>query len=60
MLNILVPILINFLLDITQLDNKSKKKYLIQLHEQALQWLMKIGPKYPQVCKPFLKLKQNI
>lgn len=49
MLNILVPILISFLMDVNQLNNKSKNKYLIQLHDQALQWLMRIGPKYPQV-----------
>lgn len=35
--------------------NKTKQnKYLIQLHEQSLQWLMKIGPKYPQVKTSYL------
>lgn len=50
MLTLLVPILISFLMDTTQLHGKTKSKYLVQLHEQSLQWLMKIGPKYPEVC----------
>lgn len=47
MLTLLVPILISFLLEGNQL--RSATKFTIQLHEQSLQWLMKIGPKYPQV-----------
>lgn len=47
MLTLLVPILISFLLEGNQF--RSATKFTIQLHEQSLQWLMKIGPKYPQV-----------
>lgn len=47
MLTLLVPILISFLLEGNQL--RSATKFTVQLHEQSLQWLMKIGPKYPQV-----------
>ena len=47
MLTLLVPILISFLLEPPQLRVASK--FCVQLHEQSLQWLMKIGPKYPQV-----------
>lgn len=48
MLTLLVPVLINYLLEPTQIKVSSKQ--CVQLHEQSLQWLMKIGPKYPQVC----------
>lgn len=48
MLTLLVPILISFLLEGNQL--RTSPKFTVQLHEQSLQWLMKIGPKYPQVC----------
>lgn len=47
MLTLLVPILIKYLLEPTQMRNSSK--YCMQLHDHALQWLMKIGPKYPLV-----------
>lgn len=47
MLTLLVPILIRFLLEGSQ--QRTSTKFCIQLHEQSLQWLMKIGPKYPQV-----------
>lgn len=47
MLTLLVPILISFLLEPNQLRTSSK--FCIQLHEQSLSWLMKVGPKYPQV-----------
>lgn len=49
MLSLLVPILISFLIESSQLNTKTKSKYQFQLHEQSLQWLMKIGPKYPEV-----------
>jgi HEAT repeat-containing protein 5 len=48
MLTLLVPILISFLLETNQ--QKTSTKFCMQLHEQSLQWLMKVGPKYPQVC----------
>ncbi|XP_062554350.1 HEAT repeat-containing protein 5B isoform X3 [Armigeres subalbatus] len=52
MLTLLVPILINYLLEPDQLRARSKQ--CLQLHEQSLQWLMKIGPKYPQEFKAFM------
>uniref|UniRef100_W4VS74 HEAT repeat-containing protein 5A n=1 Tax=Corethrella appendiculata TaxID=1370023 RepID=W4VS74_9DIPT len=52
MLTLLVPILINFLIDPEQF--KTKSKYTQQLHEQSLQWLMRIGPKYPQEFKTLM------
>ena len=45
MLGLLVPILVALLLDSTSLPKGSK--IAKNLHEQALQKLMKIGPKYP-------------
>lgn len=47
MLTLLVPVLINYLLDGEQLQNGTK--YQISLHQHSFQWLNKIGPKYPQV-----------
>lgn len=47
MLTLLVPILINYLLEGDQLQHASK--YQLSLHQQSFQWLNKIGPKYPQV-----------
>lgn len=47
MLTLLVPILVNYLL--VEPTIRSANKYAQSLHEVSLQWLMKIGPKYPQV-----------
>lgn len=47
MLMLLVPILISYLLEGQAL--RSANKHSITLHDASLQWLMKIGPKYPQV-----------
>lgn len=47
MLGILVPILVEFLLEETSFQEANK--FCKSLHEQSLQWLMKIGPQYPQV-----------
>lgn len=47
MLSLLVPILITYLLEPTV--NKNASKQSLQLHERSLQWLKKIGPKYPEV-----------
>ncbi|XP_043664678.1 HEAT repeat-containing protein 5B isoform X1 [Vespula pensylvanica] len=52
MLTLLVPILINYLLEGDQLQNASK--YQITLHQQSFQWLNKIGPKYPQEFKTLM------
>ncbi|EDW83833.1 uncharacterized protein Dwil_GK13824, isoform A [Drosophila willistoni] len=61
MLTLLVPVLIGFLADPTKW--RTLPKYQRQLHEQSLQWLLKIGPKYPKEFKalmgqtPELRLK---
>lgn len=47
MLTLLVPILITYLLEPPSL--KTAKRPVLQLHEQALQWLKKVVPKYPEV-----------
>lgn len=52
MLTLLVPILINYLLEPHLL--KTSTTFRIQLHDQSLQWLMKIGPKYPQEFKSLM------
>nr|XP_036233304.1 HEAT repeat-containing protein 5B isoform X2 [Bactrocera oleae] len=62
MLTLLVPVLINYLAEPAKL--RTLPKYQRQLHEQALQWLMKIGPKYPQEFKTLmgqtLELRQKL
>lgn len=61
MLTLLVPVLIHFLLDTSKTNSSSK--WCIKLHDQSLQWLMSIGPKYPAQFKslmtqtPELKLR---
>lgn len=54
MLALLVPTLINFLIDIelTKCD-PSTSKCRFKLHEFSLQSLLKIGPVYPQVSLLF-------
>lgn len=47
MLTLLVPILINYLVEGEELQRATK--YQASLHQQSFQWLNKIGPKYPQV-----------
>lgn len=56
MLSLLVPALINILMDVELMKydtNISKFRY--KLHEFSLQCLLKIGPIYPRVsfCLPF-------
>lgn len=53
-----MPILIGFLLEANTL--KSSSKYACQLHEQALQWLMRIGPKYPQEFKALMSQSSEL
>lgn len=48
MLCLLVPIIIAYLRDVDEL--RSCNTYSKALHDFSLQWLMKIGPKYQQVC----------
>ncbi|XP_046742187.1 HEAT repeat-containing protein 5B isoform X2 [Diprion similis] len=52
MLTLLVPILINYLLEGDALHHGSK--FQITLHQQSFQWLNKIGPKYPQEFKTLM------
>ncbi|KAJ8955466.1 hypothetical protein NQ318_003566 [Aromia moschata] len=49
MLTLLVPVLVSYL--IVEPAVRSANKYSQSLHEISLQWLMKIGPKYPQEFK---------
>lgn len=51
-MTLLVPILISYLIESHAL--KSSSKYSRQLHDYALQWLMRIGPKYPQEFKALI------
>ncbi|KAE8751079.1 hypothetical protein FOCC_FOCC002164 [Frankliniella occidentalis] len=52
MLALLVPVLISFLLEGPALKDASKPCQT--LHERSLQWLMKIGPQYPQEFKSLM------
>ncbi|XP_035795825.1 HEAT repeat-containing protein 5B-like isoform X2 [Anopheles albimanus] len=60
MLTLLVPILINYLddsddkLSTMQGPPRSKSKFVSALNDHAIQWLMKIGPKYPQEFKTLM------
>ncbi|XP_052870184.1 HEAT repeat-containing protein 5B isoform X2 [Anopheles cruzii] len=60
MLTLLVPILINYLDDqdklqsVQQQQQRTKSKYVAALNDHAIQWLMKIGPKYPQEFKTLM------
>uniref|UniRef100_A0A182QPM0 HEAT repeat-containing protein 5B n=1 Tax=Anopheles farauti TaxID=69004 RepID=A0A182QPM0_9DIPT len=55
MLTLLVPILINYLEDPEQQQQqRTKSKYVVALNDHAIQWLMKIGLKYPQEFKMFM------
>lgn len=49
MLTLVVPILIGYLLEGHSLATANKLS--LALHDASLQWLRKIGPKYPQVKK---------
>ncbi|XP_037925116.1 HEAT repeat-containing protein 5B isoform X5 [Hermetia illucens] len=58
MLTLLIPVLINFLIDAAKLRQVSKQTR--QLHEQSLQWLMRIGPKYPQEFKTMMSQSPDL
>lgn len=58
LLTLLVPILIGYLLEPHVL--KMSSKYESQLHEQSLQWLMRIGPKYPQEFKSLMTQSNDL
>ncbi|KAG5899474.1 hypothetical protein JTB14_015325 [Gonioctena quinquepunctata] len=49
MLTLLVPVLVSYLS--TDPHARYTNKYTQSLHDVSLQWLMKIGPKYPQEFK---------
>jgi len=64
MLSLLVPALINFLMDVELIKyDTSTSKFQYKLHEFSLQYLLKIGPVYPQVCLmvniTFKNIKKN-
>lgn len=52
MLTLLVPILINYLIEGEAVATASK--LTLTLHDVSLQWLRKIGPKYPQEFKKLM------
>ncbi|KAH8419160.1 hypothetical protein KR222_006942, partial [Zaprionus bogoriensis] len=58
MLTLLVPVLIGYLADPSKV--RTLPKYQRQLHEQALQWLLKVGPKYPQEFKALMCQKPEL
>ncbi|XP_014481449.1 PREDICTED: HEAT repeat-containing protein 5B isoform X3 [Dinoponera quadriceps] len=58
MLTLLVPILINYLLEGDELQRATK--YQASLHQQSFQWLNKIGPKYPQEFKTLMSQSSEL
>ncbi|EDW59780.2 uncharacterized protein Dvir_GJ10094 [Drosophila virilis] len=58
MLTLLVPVLIGYLAEPSKL--RTLPKYQRQLHEQSLNWLLKIGPKYPQEFKALMCQKPEL
>ncbi|KAJ8926889.1 hypothetical protein NQ314_020740, partial [Rhamnusium bicolor] len=58
MLTLLVPILVSYLL--VEPTARSANKYSQSLHEISLQWLMKIGPKYPQEFKKLMTQTEGL
>ncbi|KAF7287767.1 hypothetical protein GWI33_003401 [Rhynchophorus ferrugineus] len=58
MLSLLVPILVNYLVQNPQ--DKNINKHSISLHEVSLQKLMKIGPTYPQEFKKLMNSSSEL
>lgn len=58
MLTLLVPVLINYLIDGESMG--SATKLTLTLHDASLQWLRKIGPKYPQEFKQLMSQTSNL
>ncbi|KAJ8688360.1 hypothetical protein QAD02_024155 [Eretmocerus hayati] len=58
MLTLLVPVLINYLLEGEQLSQSTK--YQVYLHQHSFQWLNKIGPKYPQEFKILMSQSREL
>lgn len=52
MLTLLVPILISYLIEGEAITTATKSG--LTLHDASLQWLRKIGPKYPQEFKKLM------
>lgn len=52
LLSLLIPVLVNYL--IVGQSRTSANQYSLALHDVSLQWLMKIGPKYPQEFKKLM------
>ena len=64
MLGLLVPILVSLLSDSSNSSSSGGGKVTKNLHEEALQRLMKIGPKYPEPFRAIISkapdLKQQL
>lgn len=58
MLTLLVPILISYLVEGEAAANATKLS--LALHDASLQWLRKIGPKYPQEFKHLMSQTCNL
>lgn len=58
MLTLLVPILINYLIEGEAIGTATKLN--LALHDASLQWLRKIGPKYPQEFKTLMSHNSNL
>lgn len=58
MLTLLVPVLISFLLEGQSF--RSANKFSLALHETSLQWLRKIGLKYPQEFKKLMSQMSDL
>lgn len=58
MLTLVVPVLIAFLSDPSKL--RALTKYQRQLHDQSLQWLIRIGPKYPEEFKNLMSQSNDL
>ncbi|CAH1153655.1 unnamed protein product [Phaedon cochleariae] len=57
MLTLLVPVLISYL---SEPNTRNTTKYAQSLHDVSLQWLMKIGPKYPQEFKRLMMQSEGL
>lgn len=58
MLTLLVPVLISYLIEGEAAA--SATKLTVALHDASLQWLRKIGPKYPQEFKKLMSQTSNL
>lgn len=58
MLSLLVPVLVNYLLQ--NPHEKTLNKYLVSLHDVSLQKLVKIGPTYPKEFKKLMTSSSDL